>query len=46
MPEIELSAGPQGRLVEIEDSRTLVAEDQPERLAAMLRSFVAERAGT
>ncbi|MFD7442805.1 alpha/beta fold hydrolase [Streptomyces sp. NPDC059909] len=33
---------PQGRLVEIEDSRTLVAEDQPERLAATLRSFIAQ----
>jgi pimeloyl-ACP methyl ester carboxylesterase len=33
---------PQGRLVEIEDSRTLVAEDQPERLAKELRAFVAE----
>ncbi|MFD9029999.1 alpha/beta fold hydrolase [Streptomyces sp. NPDC059567] len=33
---------PRGRLVEIEDSRTLVAEDQPERLAKELRAFVAE----
>ncbi|MGW2563576.1 alpha/beta fold hydrolase [Streptomyces sp. NPDC001514] len=33
---------PHGRLVEIEDSRTLIAEDQPERLAATLRAFIAE----
>ncbi|MFJ3336566.1 alpha/beta fold hydrolase [Streptomyces sp. NPDC086766] len=32
---------PQGRLVEIEDSRTLIAEDRPERLASVLREFVA-----
>jgi pimeloyl-ACP methyl ester carboxylesterase len=32
---------PRGRLLEIEDSRTLVAEDQPERLAAALRDFIA-----
>ncbi|KOU62712.1 alpha/beta hydrolase [Streptomyces sp. MMG1533] len=31
---------PQGRLVEIEDSRTLVAEDQPEQLACALREFI------
>jgi pimeloyl-ACP methyl ester carboxylesterase len=31
---------PRGRLVEIEDSRTLIAEDQPERLASLLREFV------
>jgi pimeloyl-ACP methyl ester carboxylesterase len=31
---------PQGRLVEVADSATLVAEDQPEQLAAHLRSFV------
>ncbi|MBT2440042.1 alpha/beta hydrolase [Streptomyces sp. ISL-36] len=37
---------PQGRLVEIEDSRTLVSEDQPERLADVLRSFIAETPGT
>ncbi|MDQ1007715.1 pimeloyl-ACP methyl ester carboxylesterase [Streptomyces sp. V4I23] len=36
---------PRGRLLEIEDSCTLVAEDQPEKLAAALRSFVTERAG-
>lgn len=33
---------PKGRYVEIADSRTLIAEDQPERLAAELRAFVAE----
>ncbi|MGW0814484.1 alpha/beta fold hydrolase [Streptomyces viridiviolaceus] len=32
---------PQGRLVEIEDARTLIAEDQPERLARELREFIA-----
>ncbi|MGW3493849.1 alpha/beta fold hydrolase [Streptomyces sp. NPDC001020] len=32
---------PQGRLVEIEGTRTLIAEDQPERLASVLREFVA-----
>jgi pimeloyl-ACP methyl ester carboxylesterase len=31
---------PQGRLLEIEDSRTLIAEDQPEQLSAALREFV------
>lgn len=31
---------PQGRLVEIEDSRTLVAEDQPEQLTCALREFI------
>ncbi|MGW0700640.1 alpha/beta fold hydrolase [Streptomyces sp. NPDC002867] len=36
---------PRGGLLEIEDSCTLVAEDQPEKLASALRSFVAERAG-
>ncbi|MFF8845200.1 alpha/beta fold hydrolase [Streptomyces sp. NPDC015127] len=36
---------PRGRLLEIEDSRTLVAEDQPEKLTAALRSFVGEAAG-
>ncbi|MFG2333239.1 alpha/beta fold hydrolase [Streptomyces sp. NPDC048604] len=34
---------PQGRLSEIEDSRTLIAEDQPEQLTSALRAFVAER---
>ncbi|WP_217245847.1 alpha/beta fold hydrolase [Streptomyces sp. AC602_WCS936] len=34
---------PHGRLVEIEDSRTLVAEDQPELLASLLREFIAEK---
>ncbi|MFF3342800.1 alpha/beta fold hydrolase [Streptomyces flavidovirens] len=33
---------PQGRLVEIEDSCTLIAEDQPEALCAILRDFIAE----
>ncbi|MDR3081301.1 MAG: alpha/beta hydrolase [Streptomyces sp.] len=33
---------PQGQLLEIEDSRTLIAEDQPERLASVLREFVAQ----
>lgn len=32
---------PQGRLLEIEDARTLIAEDQPERLASALREFIA-----
>lgn len=32
---------PRGRLVEIEDSRTLVPEDQPARLASLIRQFVA-----
>jgi pimeloyl-ACP methyl ester carboxylesterase len=31
---------PHGRLVEVADSATLVAEDQPEQLAAHLRTFV------
>jgi pimeloyl-ACP methyl ester carboxylesterase len=31
---------PQGRLVEIPDSRTLIAEDQPEMLAAHIREFL------
>ncbi|MFE7410868.1 alpha/beta fold hydrolase [Streptomyces laurentii] len=33
---------PKGRYVEIADSRTLIAEDQPGRLADELRAFVAE----
>lgn len=33
---------PQGRLVEIADSATLVPEDQPERLAEALIGFLAE----
>lgn len=33
---------PQGRLVEIENSSTLVPEDQPERLGAVLTEFLAE----
>jgi pimeloyl-ACP methyl ester carboxylesterase len=35
---------PQGRLLEIEDSCTLIAEDQPEVLSTALRTFVAEPA--
>ncbi|MFH9573851.1 alpha/beta fold hydrolase [Streptomyces sp. NPDC017454] len=34
---------PQGRLVEVEDARTLIAEDQPELLASLLREFIAEK---
>ena len=33
---------PQGRLVEIADSYTLICEDQPEELAGRLREFLAE----
>ncbi|MEV8567560.1 alpha/beta hydrolase [Streptomyces sp. NPDC051322] len=33
---------PQGRLVEIDDSRTLIAEDQPEQLTLTLREFIAD----
>jgi len=33
---------PQGRLVEIEDSYTLISEDQPAKLTAHLREFLAE----
>ncbi|OSC63990.1 alpha/beta hydrolase [Streptomyces sp. 4F] len=33
---------PRGRLVEVEDTRTLIAEDQPELLASLLREFIAE----
>ncbi|MET7616792.1 alpha/beta hydrolase [Streptomyces sp. NPDC005408] len=36
---------PQGRLLEIEDSCTLIAEDQPEALTTALRGFVAEPSG-
>ncbi|MEU6099108.1 alpha/beta fold hydrolase [Streptomyces flaveolus] len=32
---------PQGRLVEVEDTRTLIAEDQPELLTSLPREFVA-----
>lgn len=35
---------PNARLVRIEDSRTFVSEDQPERLAEEIASFVAETA--
>ncbi|MGW0557950.1 alpha/beta fold hydrolase [Streptomyces sp. NPDC002926] len=35
---------PQGRLMEIEDSCTLIAEDQPDRLTDALRAFIAEAA--
>lgn len=34
---------PQGRLVEVEDTRTLIPEDQPELLASLLREFIAEK---
>jgi pimeloyl-ACP methyl ester carboxylesterase len=37
---------PDGRLVEIEDSYTLVPLDQPQRLAGALRSFIANTART
>ncbi|GAA3376783.1 alpha/beta hydrolase [Streptomyces sannanensis] len=33
---------PQGRHMEIADSRTLIPEDQPEQLSAMLREFIAD----
>jgi pimeloyl-ACP methyl ester carboxylesterase len=33
---------PRGRLLEIQDSRTLIAEDQPEQLSAALREFIRE----
>jgi pimeloyl-ACP methyl ester carboxylesterase len=33
---------PQGRLVEIEDSYTLISEDQPQKLTAHLREFIEE----
>lgn len=32
---------PQGRLLEIDDSRTLIPEDQPQRLSVALREFIA-----
>ncbi|MEV5150782.1 alpha/beta hydrolase [Streptomyces werraensis] len=32
---------PQGRLVELRNTRTLIAEDRPQRLASLLRWFVA-----
>ncbi|MDI2127753.1 alpha/beta fold hydrolase [Yinghuangia seranimata] len=37
---------PQGRLVEIDDSLTLIPLDQPERLAAAIREFTAEGRGS
>ncbi|WP_020672260.1 alpha/beta fold hydrolase [Amycolatopsis nigrescens] len=37
---------PQGRLVEIDGSSTLIPEDQPERLAETLTKFLAETSGT
>ncbi|KAA9152239.1 alpha/beta hydrolase [Amycolatopsis acidicola] len=37
---------PDGRLVEVEDSYTLVPEDQPELLARLLREFVPVRAAS
>lgn len=39
-------AFPDARLEEIRDSRTLVPEDQPERLAALIAAFVAESDGS
>jgi pimeloyl-ACP methyl ester carboxylesterase len=39
------SAIPDARLVRIENSRTFVSEDQPERLAEEIASFVAETSG-
>ena len=36
---------PQGRLVEVEDSYTLIPHDQPGRLAREIRAFVAEASG-
>ncbi|POM24263.1 Haloalkane dehalogenase [Actinomadura rubteroloni] len=33
---------PQGRLIEVADSATLIPEDQPERLAQILQDFLAE----
>src|SRR4051794_30457248 len=36
---------PQGRLAEIPDSRAFVSEDQPERLASLIREFVREPVG-
>lgn len=33
---------PRGRLVELRNTRTLIAEDRPERLASLLRWFIAE----
>jgi pimeloyl-ACP methyl ester carboxylesterase len=36
---------PNARLVRIEDSRTFVSEDQPERLAEEIASFVTETTG-
>ncbi|HYH28756.1 MAG TPA: alpha/beta hydrolase, partial [Pseudonocardia sp.] len=35
---------PQGRLVRIDDSYTLVPEDQPEALTSTIRGFLAETA--
>jgi hypothetical protein len=29
--------------VEVEDARTLIAEDQPELLASLLREFIADK---
>jgi pimeloyl-ACP methyl ester carboxylesterase len=37
---------PQGRLVEIGDSYTLIPEDQPRELAAVIRRFVAQTTGS
>jgi pimeloyl-ACP methyl ester carboxylesterase len=37
---------PYGRLVEVADSYTLIPEDQPERCAQLIRTFIAETAPT
>jgi pimeloyl-ACP methyl ester carboxylesterase len=39
------AAIPDARLARIEDSRTFVSEDQPERLAELIRGFVRETSG-
>jgi pimeloyl-ACP methyl ester carboxylesterase len=39
------AAIPDARLVRIDDSRTFVSEDQPERLAELIRGFVRETSG-
>ena len=36
---------PEGRLIEIRDSYTLIPEDQPRELAAVIRRFVEETTG-
>src|SRR5256885_3109923 len=39
------AAIPDGRLVRVEDSRTFVSEDQPQRLAELIGDFVRETSG-